>query len=137
MLSIIDALDRRRFAPTLILFTDRPGHAPPRDVPIVVLPGGAPSGMLRLLSRVRHLARLVRRERLDLLVSFLIGPNVVSIAAARVAGVPVVIGERSAPRTVLSAGNPHLRFRGVWSALVRLLYPRAAQIVTNTAGARR
>src|SRR5262245_10279695 len=136
MLSIIDAIDRRRFAPTLILFTDRRDHEPPADLPIVVLSGSAPFGIVRLVSRGRELARVVKRERIDLLVSFLIGPNVVAIAAARLAGVPVVIGERSAPQTVLSNANPHLRFRGFWSRLVRLMYPRASHILTNTAGAR-
>jgi glycosyltransferase involved in cell wall biosynthesis len=136
MLSIIDALDRRRFAPTLILFDRRQDHAPPRDVPIVVLSGRAPTGIGRLVSRVVQLARVIRRERLDLLVSFLIGPNIVSIAAARLAGIPVVIGERSAPRAVLSRDNRPLRARSVWSTLVRLMYPRASRIVTNTEGAR-
>jgi len=136
MLSIIDALDRQRFTPTLIVFTERSGHAPPQDVPVVVLPGGAPGAVLRLASRTRRLAQLVRQERLDLLVSFLIGPNVVAIAAARRAGIPVVIGERSAPRAVLSAENPHLKSRRFWSMLVRRLYPQASHIVTNTEGAR-
>lgn len=136
MLSIIDAIDRRRFEPTLILFTDRRDFEPPADVPIVVLSASAPFGVMRLVSRVRELARVVKRERIDLLVSFLIGPNVVAIAAARLAGVPVVIGERSAPQTVLSNANRHLRFRGFWSRLVRFLYPRASHIVTNTEGAR-
>ena len=136
MLSIIDALDRRRFSPTLILFAERGDLAPPAGVPIVVLSGRAPFAIVRLVSRALELARIVRRERLDLLVSFLIGPNVVSIAAARLAGIPAVIGERSAPQAVLSGANPHLRFRGVWTALVRLLYPRASRIVTNTEGAK-
>lgn len=136
MLSIIDALDRRRFSPTLILFDSRQDHAPPRDVPIVVLSGRAPTGVGRLAWRVVQLARVVRRERLDLLVSFLIGPNIVSIAAARLAGIPVVIGERSAPRAVLSRNNRPLRARSIWSALVRLMYPLASRIVTNTEGAR-
>jgi len=136
MLSIIDALDRRRFSPTLILFDSRQDHAPPRDVPIVVLSARAPTGVGRLASRVVQLARVVRRERLDLLVSFLIGPNIVSIAAARLAGIPVVIGERSAPRAVLSRNNRPLRARSIWSALVRLMYPLASRIVTNTEGAR-
>ena len=30
MLSIIDALDRERFAPVLVLFVDRQDHAPPQ-----------------------------------------------------------------------------------------------------------
>jgi glycosyltransferase involved in cell wall biosynthesis len=47
-----------------------------------------------------------------------------------------VIGERSAPRLVLSRRNVQLRASGVWRTLVRLLYPRATAIVTNTAGAK-
>src|SRR5262245_12466707 len=136
MLSIIDALDRRRFAPTLILFTDRRDHEPPVGVPIVVLSSSAPTGPLRMIARVFDMTRVVKRERIDLLVSFLIGPNVVSIAAGRRAGVPVVIGERSAPRTVLSDENPHLRQRGLWTWLVRRMYPRASHIITTTNGAK-
>jgi len=136
MLSIIEALDRQRFEPILILFTDRRDHAPPAGVPIVTLSAAAPFGALRLMSRIREIARLVKRERIDLLVSFLIGPNIVSIAAAKLAGVPIVIGERSAPQTVLSAENPNLPLRGLWSWLVRVMYPRASHIITNTAGAK-
>jgi len=136
MLSIIDALDRQRFESTLILFTDRRDHSPPSGVPIVILSAQAPFAALRLGSRALELARIVKRERIDLLVSFLIGPNIVSIAAARLAGVPIVIGERSAPQTVLSAENPNLRLRGLWSWLVRVMYPRASQIITNTEGAK-
>ena len=136
MLSIIDALDRTRFEPVLVLFGSRQDHEPPAHVPIHVLSrrGGFATG--RLLSRIVELAALVRRERLDLLVSFLVGPNIASIAAARLAGVPIVIGERSAPRVVLSRTNRHLRFPGVWKALARLMYPRATAIVANTQGAK-
>jgi len=136
MLTIIDALDRRRFTPILILFDSRQDHAPPRDVPVIVLSARAPLAILRLVSRVKQLARVVREQRLDLVVSFLIGPNVVAIAASRLARVPVVIGERSAPRTVLSRENTQLRARAFWAALVRLTYPRATGVVTNTEGAR-
>lgn len=136
MLSIIDALDRTRFEPALVVFGPRQDHEPPKDVPIHVLSqrGGFAPG--RMVSRVAELAALVRRERFDLLVSFLVGPNVVSIAAARLAGIPVVIGERSAPRTVLSRANKQLKASGVWRTLVRLSYPRASAIVTNTNGAK-
>lgn len=136
MLTIINALDRRRFTPVLIMFTDRLDHAPPPDVPIVILSSRAPGGAARLVSRMAQLARLIRREQLDLVVSFLIGPNVVSIAGARLAGVPIVVGERSAPRTVLSHAHLGL-FRSVfWNTLVRLTYGRATRIVTNSEGAR-
>jgi glycosyltransferase involved in cell wall biosynthesis len=136
MISIIDALDRERFDPALVLFGTRQDHEPPRDVPMHVLSQRGLIGPGRFLSRIVELAALIRRERFDLVVSFLIGPNVVSIAAARLAGVPVVIGERSAPSAVLSRQNRHLRAAGVWKALVRFAYPRASVIVANTEGAK-
>src|SRR3954451_7566093 len=136
MLSIIESLDRARFEPVLVVFGAAQDHEPPRDVPLHVLSSGGPGAPFRLLSRIVQLAALARRERIDLLVSFLIGPNIVSIAAGRLAGVPVIIGERSAPRTVLSPANTQLRAAGFWRAAVRLLYPRASAIVTNTDGAR-
>jgi glycosyltransferase involved in cell wall biosynthesis len=37
----------------------------------------------------------------------------------------------------LSAENPNLPHRGLWSWLVRTMYPRASHIITNTEGARR
>jgi glycosyltransferase involved in cell wall biosynthesis len=137
MLSIIDALDRTRFAPHLVLFTDRMDHAPPAGVPITVMKRRSRSAVVRLVARVFELRRLIARERIELVVSFLVGPNIVSVAAARLAGTPVVIGERSAPRVVLSRANQQLANPRFWSALARLLYPRASGIVTNTEGARR
>ena len=137
MLSIIDALDRGRFDPALVVFGARQDHEPPAETPIHVLSprGGFAPG--RLVSRALELAALARRERFDLLVSFLVGPNVVAVAASRLAGIPVVIGERSAPRIVLSRDNRQLRAPGLWRMLVRLAYPRASAIVTNTEGAKR
>lgn len=136
MLSVIDALDRTRFDPVLILFEQRLEHEPPAGVALRVLPRRGLFAPGRLLSRVRHLARLIRRERLDLIVSFLIGPNIVATAAAGRAGVPVVVGERSAPRIVLSRENRQLSKRWIWSCLVRWIYPRASAILANTEGAK-
>jgi glycosyltransferase involved in cell wall biosynthesis len=136
MLSVIDALDRDRFDPVLILFDSRAEHEPPSNTAIHVLPRRGISGAGRLWSRVRDLAALIRREDLDLVVSFLIGPNIVATAASGRAGVPVIIGERSAPRIVLSRENRDLSARWLWSWLVRSMYPRASSILTNTEGAK-
>jgi glycosyltransferase involved in cell wall biosynthesis len=136
MLSIIDALDRTRFAPHLVVFTDRLDHAPPRDVPITILKRRGWSGVGRLIARVLELRRVISDSHTDLVVSFLVGPNIVSLAAAWMAGVPIVIGERSAPRTVLSRENRQLAFPRVWAALARVMYRRATAIVTNTEGAK-
>jgi glycosyltransferase involved in cell wall biosynthesis len=136
MISIIDALDRTRFEPVLILFERRIEHQPPEGVPIHVLSRRGLFGPGRLVSRIVELAALARRERLDLLVSFLIGPNIVATAAAERAGIPVLISERSAPGLVLSRANRQLRARWLWSWLVRRMYPRASGILTNTDGAK-
>lgn len=137
MISVIDALDRTRFDPLLILFERRIEHQPPADVPIHVLSRRGVFGPGRLVSRVFELAALARRERLDLLVSFLVGPNIVATAAARRAGIPVLVGERSAPRTVLSSANHQLTAPWLWSFLVRRTYPLASGILSNTDGAKR
>lgn len=135
MLSIIDALDRTRFEPLLVLFTPTFDYDPPAGVEVLVLEGRGRTGPGRLLARARELAALARRTRLDLLVSFLLGPNIVAIAAGRRAGVPVVAGERSAPSLVLDRSNRALSAHWLWARLVRRFYPRAAAIVANTRGA--
>ena len=136
MISVIEALDRTRFDAVLILFERRIEHRPPEGVPIHVLSRRGLFGPGRLVSRMFELAALVRCERLDLLVSFLIGPNIVATAAARRAGIPVLVSERSAPSLVLSRANRQLRAPWLWSRLVRRMYPRASGILTNTDGAK-
>jgi glycosyltransferase involved in cell wall biosynthesis len=136
MLSVIDSLDRRRFEPSLILFERRIEHDPPEGVPIHVLPRKGLGGPGRMLSRVFELAALAAGEELDLLVSFLTGPNLVTTLAARRAGIRSVISERSAPSMVLSRANRQLRAPQLWSLLVRAIYPRASRVLANTEGAR-
>lgn len=137
MLSIIETLDRSRFAPLLVLFTAQYDYEAPADVPVIVLPGRGITAAGRLAARIGELTRVARRERLELLVSFLMGPNIVAIAAGRRGRIPVIAGERSAPSRVLGRTNRALKARWLWTALVRRYYPRAAAILTNTSGAKR
>ena len=44
MLGIIDALDRTRFEPVLIVFQERHGHAPPADARVILNSRGQPLG---------------------------------------------------------------------------------------------
>jgi glycosyltransferase involved in cell wall biosynthesis len=136
MISIINLLDRDRFDPQLILFEPRIEHEQPAGVPLQVLSRRGIAGPGRMISRVFELAALARRERLDLLVSFLTGPNLVATLAARRAGVAVLISERSAPSQVYSRTNRQLRAPWLWSGLVRRTYPLATGLLTNTAGAK-
>ena len=106
MLSIIDALDRTRFEPVLVLFGSRLDHAPPPGrADHRLWSAAACSDRAALVSRVFQLKRVIARERLDLLVSFLVGPNIVSIAAARLAGVPVVSASAARRASCSRASN--------------------------------
>jgi glycosyltransferase involved in cell wall biosynthesis len=136
MLTIVEALDRTRFMPTLIVFDEHVDHLPPRDVPVLAVPRRGATPLHRLGSRMRQIADLVRDHHLDLLVSFLLGPNIVSVVAAKRAGIPVIVGERSAPSEVLSNANLGWARKIFWANLVRLAYPRASYVLTNTEGAR-
>lgn len=74
--------------------------------------------------RVLALRRALRRLQADVVVSFLDRTNVVTLLATLGAGLPVFVCERSDPR-LAPIGKP-------WSALRRVLYPRAAGVVVQT-----
>ncbi|MXQ13582.1 glycosyltransferase [Microvirga makkahensis] len=75
---------------------------------------------------------LVRRERPDVIVSFLTRSNCAAIACSQLAGIPCVISERVHTTSHLSSG----RGRRLKKALIRCLYPYADRIVTVSQGIR-
>lgn len=81
---------------------------------------------LRNIRRVIRLAKLARANRADVMLAFMESPNIASILAGAVAGVPVVVSERVDPR-MWTPGLP-------WRLLRRALYPRAASVVVQTQG---
>ena len=89
--------------------------------------GGLARGPVLPFIKLRALRRLVRRERPDVIVSFLTNVNVMVLMATRGLGVPVIVCERTNPAVSTSA-TPALQ------KLRRWLYPRA-DIVTVQAEA--
>jgi glycosyltransferase involved in cell wall biosynthesis len=86
---------------------------------------GHRSGPLRSWPfRVQALTRLFRSDRPDIVCSFLSNVNVAAIVAARRAGIPVVVSERTYP--------PALRVGAGWALARRLLYPKAQAVVMQT-----
>jgi GalNAc-alpha-(1->4)-GalNAc-alpha-(1->3)-diNAcBac-PP-undecaprenol alpha-1,4-N-acetyl-D-galactosaminyltransferase len=77
--------------------------------------------------RVARLRAEIRRSRPDVAISFLASTNVLTLAATRAMGIPVIVAERIDPRA-----EPISRF---WASARRLLYPRADAVVVQTAGA--
>ncbi len=77
--------------------------------------------------RVKRLRAEIRRSRPDAVISFLSSTNVLTLAATRAMGTPVIVAERIDPRA-----EPISRF---WAATRRLLYPRADAVVVQTSDA--
>lgn len=86
----------------------------------------ARGGPLMQPRRALDVARLIRRLRPDLIVSFLTKVNCMTLIAATGTGIPVIISERNNP------GAQSARF---WRRLQIALMPRAAGIAMQTADA--
>jgi glycosyltransferase involved in cell wall biosynthesis len=127
-LTLLQALDRSRFAPTLVLVrAEGPFLADvPADVPVVEL------GARRLAASVGPLARFLRADRPDVLFSTAGASNLIAIAAHRVAG--------SRARLVLSERNALYRGRrldpkqNLEVVLKRVCYRRADLVTTVSRG---
>jgi glycosyltransferase involved in cell wall biosynthesis len=77
--------------------------------------------------RVSRLRKTIRKSNPGVVVSFLDWPNIVTLAATRGLGVPVIVSERSNP--------DYAPLRAIWKILRRKLYPCASGLVCQTAGA--
>lgn len=77
--------------------------------------------------RVAALRRTLVALAPDAVVSFLGRTNVLALMAATATGIPVLVCERSDPW--------HERIGAPWAALRRVLYPRAAGVIVQTASA--
>jgi glycosyltransferase involved in cell wall biosynthesis len=83
----------------------------------------------RTFERISDLRRLMRRERPDVVISFLTKMNVMAVQAARPLGVPVIISERN---------NPYVQqFDPFWNMARAVAFPKAFAFVTMTEGAAR
>lgn len=130
-LTLLERLDRARFAPTLVLMrAEGPwlGAVPP-DVPVRNLGGG------RLFTAWRPLARLLRREPPDVLLSTSGGANLAAALAHRVAGsrARLVLSERS---SLERADRPAWKGAALLAGK-RLLYRRADAVTAVSDGLRR
>ena len=73
----------------------------------------------------RKLHGLIRQNHIDILVAFMTTVNILSVLAARKAGIPVLISERNHP--------VKQRIGRIWSLLRKLIYPKADLLVVQTA----
>ncbi len=109
----------------VLLDTFEEKYATPPGLPRHLLNSG-----MSLPRSIARLVSLVRREKPDLLFSFLTRANCAAIIAGKMAGVPVVVSERVHTTSHFGAGLSATINRLV----VRLLYPRAVRIVAVSQG---
>ncbi|WP_205479955.1 glycosyltransferase family 4 protein [Sphingomonas arenae] len=86
---------------------------------------GGPANIIRRFLRLR---RTLRRERFDVVISFLTKINALTLAASAGTGTPVIVSERNNP--LLQPNNR------LWSLVLKPLYPRAHAIVLLTDASR-
>lgn len=96
----------------------------------VYVPSVRPWDYLRNnLHRLKRLRRVISSSRPDVVISFVDVTNMLTILATLRLGVPVIVSERTNPRT-----HPIGWFRGI---LRHLLYPRADAVIVQTEEVRR
>ncbi len=103
-------------------------HHPISSVEIIELDlckksSSAFQGLVKNVSRIISIRRLLSEYRPDVLVSFLTYNNVIATAAGRREGVPTIVSERIAAEFLSSR---------LWRTLRRVVYPRASALVTQT-----
>lgn len=130
LLRVANHLDRDRFAPSVFvaraggnyeadLRPDTPLHSPGHAAP---------------LAAARELRRVVRREKPDVVCSFLDIPAAMAWAATRgIAGPPALVSCVQAPPTITWAGSAWTR-SGALRRLLAFHYQRAERIVAISAG---
>jgi glycosyltransferase involved in cell wall biosynthesis len=96
VINLAKAVDRRRFQVQLAVLSGLLQLAPEARAAGIPLQVIEKRGRFDLRPAL-HVARLVRRERIQLLQTYLYSANVIGMAAALLCRVPLVISERSAP----------------------------------------
>jgi glycosyltransferase involved in cell wall biosynthesis len=84
----------------------------------------------RLVSSIRGLLQLMRRDRPDIILSFLTRANCAAITCSRLLRIPCVISERVHTTSHFSSGG----FQGLSKLMVRHLYPYADRIIAVSQG---
>ncbi len=127
---ILRRLDRRRFEPALLLIEKQGRFLAdvPADVPVLDCGRRAAGGRLAWIARF---VRFLRRERPDVMVSFLWFPNIVAAVARYLSGVPcrLILSER----LTIEGSREGFVAELVRRTAIRLLYRSADRIVPNSA----
>lgn len=129
LLQVLRLLDRDRFVPSLYCLTGRGALLDAaREAGVPVCDGGMAAGFRSVgtATGVLRLSRYLRRERVDIVHNYLLRANIFGGVAARLAGVPVVMGSKR---------GCHLR-RGLELVGVRVANRLSHAVMTNAVAVR-
>ena len=124
----------RHFELTLALLEDRRSYPVPTEVPVVSFSrplNSHTAHVIRIPYHILALARLIRRHRARVVLSFIEQANIINILAACIAGHQAVISQRT---------NPRQQYEGkgllgkVISQISARLYPKADRIIAVSDG---
>lgn len=126
---LLNNIDRQKYNPALVLLENTVEYDIPQDIPVVCFNKRNVFDFFRLVFR---LARLLKREKPDIAISFLTYPNIVLLFAKLLAGYkkPVIISER----TNLEVSLQNIRKSGLKSILIKRLYPLADRLIVISKG---
>lgn len=132
---LLQHIDRKKFEPSLVMYRKSGVYMDelPPGLRVVDL-GFRRRTLLGLPKIIWRLARVIRREKPDVVLSFLTYCNLITIAATRLSGVKttVVVSERNNLTMELKA-EP-LRYSLLQKLGVRMLYSLADVILANSRG---
>jgi glycosyltransferase involved in cell wall biosynthesis len=127
----------RYFDLTLVLLENRRSYPVPTGVPVVAfseLLNSHTAHVIRIPYHILALARLIRRHRARVVLSFIEQANIINIMASNIAGHKAVISQRT---------NPRQQYEGkgllgkVISQISVRLYPKADQIIAVSNGVKK
>ncbi|MEA3386710.1 MAG: glycosyltransferase [Thermodesulfobacteriota bacterium] len=124
----------RHFDLTLALLQDRRSYPVPTEVPVVAFSGQLGSHtahVIRIPYHILVLARLIRKHRARVVLSFLEQANIINILASYITGHGTVISQRINPRQQYE--NKGLLGKVISQTSDRL-YPKAARIIAVSNG---
>jgi glycosyltransferase involved in cell wall biosynthesis len=124
----------RHFELTLALLQGRRSYPVPAEVPVVAfseLLNSHTAHVIRIPYHILALARLIRRHRVSVVLSFIEQANIINILAACIAGHQAVISQRINPRQQYESKG---LLGKVISQISARLYPKAARIIAVSNG---
>jgi len=126
---LLTYLNREKYSPMLVLLEKTVGYDIPSDVSVTCLNKKRPYNFFKLIFK---LAKILKKEKPDIVISFLTYPNILLLLIKLIIGYkkPIIISER----TNLEISLSNIRKNRIKSFLIKKLYPCVDKIISLSLG---